>query len=197
MKNLAYKICITAAVLGLAACSKPSTTASTTTTSTTTDAAAPAAGGGDILASLQNGNGLKPGLWQTAVTVKGMNSPLITKMCLDEGLSKKFADMGTSNPGKMDCTPVTATRSGNVIDVDTQCKSDGLTIDNKMHMELTSDDAYHQTVTQSYTPAMAPPTVTTVDGKFMGACPSSMKAGDLDTGSGTINMYDIEAKNKG
>ncbi len=185
-------VCILALV-ALAACSK-SPASDSGGTSTAPASAPAAAGGGDVTAALGNGPGLKPGLWQTTVNVKGMTSGMVSKMCLDEGLSKKFQDMGTSNPGKMDCAPVSATRNGNVIDVDTQCKSDGVTVDNKMHMELTGDDSYHQTVTQSYTPAMGDPTVTTIDGKFMGACPSDMKAGDIDMDGVKVNMYDVEKK---
>ncbi len=196
MKKFAYAACVTLSLLAVAACSKKPASADGDG-SAAAPASAPAAGGGDVTAALGNGPGLKPGLWQTSVLVKGMTGAMTTKMCLDEGLSKKFQDMGTSNPGKMDCAPVTATRAGNVIDVDTQCKSDGITIDNKMHMELTGDDSYHQTVTQTTVPSMGDPTVTTVDGKFMGPCPADMKPGDLDTGMGKINMYDVAAKAKG
>ena len=196
MKRIGIGVCILA-FAALTACSKSSTSTSTSTTSTTTSATAAAAGGGDVLSSLGNGPGLKPGLWQTTVNVKGMTSGMVSKMCLDEGLSKKFQDMGTSNPGKMACSPVTASRNGNVIDVDTDCKSDGLTVHNKMHMELAGDDAYHQTVTQTYDPPMGDPNVTTIDGKFMGACPADMKAGDIDMDGVKMNMYDVEAKSKG
>ena len=149
MKKFAYVACVTLSLLAVAGCSKKSASVDGDG-SASAPASAPASGG-DVTAALGNGPGLKPGLWQTSVLVKGMNGAMTTKMCLDEGLSKKFQDMGTSNPGKMDCSPVSASRNGNVIDVDTQCKSDGITVDNKMHMELTGDDSYHQTVTQSYT----------------------------------------------
>ena len=188
MTRLGTGVCILA-LMALAACSKGP--ASDAGGSATAPASAPAAAsGGDVTASLSNGPGLKPGLWETKVSVKGMTAGgMSTKMCLDEGLSKKFQDMGTSNPGKMDCTPQSASRAGNVIDVVTLCKSDGLTITNKMHMELTGDGSYHQTVTQSYDPPMSDPTVSEIDGKYLGACPPDMKPGDLDLGGMKINMY--------
>ena len=200
MKKISYNICIAMAgfaILGLSACNKPAAPADGSAGGSTPPAAAPAAAA-DPTAALDNGPGLKPGLWESTVMVPGMTSGMTAKMCLDEGLSKKFAQMGTSNPGKMDCSPVNATRAGGVIDVTTQCKTDGMTATMKMHMEMTGDDAYHQTIVTSYDPKMMDPTTVTVDGKFKGACPATMKAGDMDTGMGkTINMYDVAAKNKG
>lgn len=189
MKTLAYAACITLSLLAVAACSKKSADGDG---SATAPASAPAAGG-DVTAVLGNGPGLKPGLWQTTVVTTAMAGSMTTRMCLDEGLSKKFQDMGTSNPGKMDCTPQSATRNGGVIDVTTICKSEGLTVTNKMHMELTGDDTYHQVVEQSYDPPMMKPTTSTIDGKFMGACPAGMNAGDLDLGGVKINMYTHKA----
>ena len=194
IKHWRSSVCVAFGLLALAGCSKP---ASTGGASAESPAATATDGKTDLLSSLENGPGLKAGLWQMTTNVKGMTSGLVTKMCLDEGLTHKFASMGTSNPGKMACSPVTASRNGNVIDVDTDCKSDGLTVHNKMHMELAGDDAYHQTVTQTYDPPMGDPNVTTIDGKFMGACPADMKAGDIDMDGVKMNMYDVEAKSKG
>ncbi len=197
MKKLSLNICITLAVLGLAACNKPAAPAADGGNGAATPPADAPAASTDPLAAVESGSGLKPGLWQTSMNMPGMTSAMIVKMCLDEGLSKKFSQMGSSNPGKMDCTPVSGTRSGNVIDITTQCKTNGMTANTKMHMEL-GDDSYHQTVETSYDPPMGEPTKVTMDGKYMGACPATMKAGDMDMGSGMkINMYDQAAKNKG
>ncbi len=192
MNRIRSAISIAVSVLALAACSKAPPAAQDDATAGVAPAAAPAA---DVTAALDNGPGLKAGLWQTTVKVKGMTSGMVTKMCLDEGLSKKFSEMGTSNPGKMDCAPVSASRNGGVIDVTTKCTSEGLTVNNQMHMEMTGDDSYHQTVTQTYEPAMAEPTMSTMDGKYLGACTADMRPGDLIMGSGVkINMYDHKAK---
>ena len=190
IKSNLHVICIVGA-LALSACSKPGAPAEDGGANTVAPAAAPA----DPTAELSKGSGLKPGLWQMTTTVKGMTSGLETKMCLDEGLSHKFSEMGTSNPGKLDCSPTAATRSGDLIDVTTVCKTEGMTVTNQMHMELTGPDSYKQTVTQTYDPAMMPPTVSTIDGKYLGACPSDMKAGDMRLPGGrTINVHDRAAK---
>ncbi|MBW8882103.1 MAG: DUF3617 family protein [Asticcacaulis sp.] len=192
MRNYAFGLCLVTAFLALSACSK-SKTAEDGGATVEAPAAAPAEA--DPTAALNNGPGLKAGLGQMTTSVKGMTSGLVTKMCLDEGLSHKFGEMGTSNPGKLDCSPVSASRNGNVIDVTTVCKADQMSVNNQMHMEITGDGSYHQTVTQTYTPAMMEPTVSTIDGKYLGACPADMKAGDMALPGGrTINMYDHKAR---
>ncbi len=190
-------VCVVLGALALTGCSKPAATGGASAGASETPAASVSDGKSDVLSALQSGPGLKAGLWQMTTTVKGMTSGLVTKMCLDEGLTHKFASMGTSNPGKMACSPTAATRAGSVIDVTTVCKSDGLNITNKMHMEMAGDDAYHQTVTQSYDPPMAEATVSTIEGKFLGGC-GDLKPGDMTMPGGVkINMYDVEAKAKG
>lgn len=203
MKKLPLNICISTvmlgAVLALSACNKPATPADGSTGAATPPADAPApATSTDPLASIESGSGLKAGLWESTMNMPGMTSGMTTKMCLDEGLSKKFSQMGSSNPGKMDCAPVSGSRAGNVIDIDTQCKMEGRTANTKMHMELSGDgNSYHQTVETSFDPPMGAGSKVTVDGKYLGACPATMRAGDMEMMGGVkINMYDVAAKAK-
>jgi hypothetical protein len=127
--------------------------------------------------------------------VPGMTQPMVSKMCLDAGLTKKFAEMGSSNSAKLDCTTTKTSRLGNNIDVESVCKQQGMTINSKMHMELT-DNGYHQTIEQSYDPPAMKPMTTTVDGKYLGDC-GDMKPGDMVMPGGIkINMYDVAAKAK-
>lgn len=199
MRKMRYNVSITLAVLGLAAlaaCSKPAApagdAASSGAAAVSGSPAAAVANGG--LADL--GQGLKTGAWQMTANVPGMGQPMVTKMCLDAGLSNKFEKLGSSNSAKMDCSTQKASRMGNTIDVVSTCKSDGMTINTKMHMELTGDSSYHQTVEQSYDPPMMKPMTTTVDGKYLGDC-GDMKPGDMVMPGGVkINMNDVAAKAK-
>ena len=200
MKKLSLNICITSvvlgAVLGLSACNKPATPADGSVGATTPPADAPAAMASDPLAAVDTGPGLKAGLWQSTMNMPGMTSGMESKMCLDEGLTKKFTEMGSSNPGNMDCAPTSATRSGNVVDINTQCKINGKTANTKMHMEM-GDGSYRQTIETSYDPPMGEPTKITIDGKYLGACPATMRAGDMEMMGGIkMNMYDLAAKAK-
>lgn len=195
MKILASTACVVLSLVVLSACGK--TPAAPGDADNSAGAPATAATASDPLAGVSSGPGLKAGLWQTTVKTSAMTSGSLTsKMCLDDALSKKFQDMGTSNPGKMDCKPVSGSRNGNVIDITTVCKDDSLTVNNQMHMEITGEDSYHQTVTQSYTPELMKPTTSEIDGKYLGACPADMKPGDLDLGGMKINMYTHKAEVK-
>ncbi len=196
MRKVRYDVCITLAVLGLTAltaCSKPAAPAgegaSSAAAASGTPAAATAGGSADL------GQGLKPGGWEMTSHIPGMSQPMVTKMCLDASLSTDFAKLGSSNPGKLDCTTTRTSRLGNNIDVDSVCKSQGMTINSKMHMELT-DAGYHQKIEQSYDPPAMKPTTVEVDGKYLGDC-GDMKPGDMVMPGGIkINMHDVAAKAK-
>lgn len=104
--------------------------------------------------------------------------------------------MANSNAAKMDCSTQSASRVGNVIDVQSACKTEGMTIRTKMHMEIAGDNSYHQTVEQSYDPPMMKPMTSTIDGKYLGDC-GDMKPGDMVMPGGIkINMNDVAAKAK-
>lgn len=198
MRKMRYNVSITLAVLGLAAlaaCSKPAAPAGDAASGgASAVAGSPAAavattGGSDL------GQGLKTGAWQMTADMPGMG-PMVTKVCLDANLSSHFEKMGNSNAAKMDCTTQKASRLGNVIDVQSTCKSDGMTVNTKMHMELTGDNSYHQTIEQSYDPPMMKPMTTTIEGKYLGDC-GDMKAGDMVMPGGVkLNMNDLAAKAK-
>lgn len=192
MRKVRYDVCITLAVLGLAglvACSKPAATGGNASSGAPAATTATTGGSADL------GQGLKVGGWEMTSHIPGMSQPMVTKMCLDAGLSTEFAKLGSSNAAQLDCTTTKTSRLGNNIDVDSVCKHQGMTINSKMHMELT-DNGYHQTIEQSYDPPSMKPTTVEVDGKYLGDC-GDMKPGDMVMPGGIkINMHDVAAKAK-
>jgi hypothetical protein len=188
MNKLGIGICVSVAVLALAACGKKEATDGVTG-ETTAPADAPAA-----MTAAGTGPGLKAGLWEMTTKVDKMPQSITTKICLDEALTAKFTtDAGPMKQGNTNCSDQKVTRTGNVIDVTAVCKDGAQTIDTKVHMELTGDTAYKQTITATFDPPKDGMTdiATTVDGKWLGACSADMKPGDMIMPGGMkINMAD-------
>lgn len=193
MRKLLPGVCVTLAFASLFACSKPSTPPADAS------AAAPAASGTPAVAAAGSGPALKTGEWEVTTAlpskVANLGKDMVTKMCLDSELSSRFEKLGSSNPGKLDCAAQEVRHVGNVIDVDSTCKASGLTVHTKMHMEMTGDNAYHQTIQTSYDPPMGEPMTTEINGKWLGPCSAGMQPGDMILPGGRkINMNAIAAQ---
>ncbi len=183
MTNLRTALLLGMAVASLAACNKPTAPADTGSASSAT--AKPV---GDA-------PHLKAGMWESTAHVAQMPAGITTKMCMDDELGKKFQTMGAHSAGSTDCTTASTTHTGNTVDVAMVCNVHGETVNSQIHMEY-NDDSYTQTMSQTYSSGKAP-TQTSVQGKYLGACPEGMKAGDMEMPGGMkINMVDAMAKMK-
>jgi hypothetical protein len=182
--RLTTGLALVAALGLLAGCSKPKTSESTTTTTETQKPA-----------TLADANPMaqKPGLWEMTTSVPGMPTGIVSKLCMDKGLSERMVEVGMKGAGDAQCTQSNISKTGSTVDVDSVCNMSGRKITSHIHMEVVSDSEYHQTIASAMEPPMGGDgkSTTTVVGKRLGDCPADMKGGDMIVPGGVkINMYD-------
>ena len=173
------------AALGLAvACSKPKAPEGP---AADTEAAKPA-----TLAQV-NPMAQKPGLWEMTTSVPGMPAGLVSKLCVDKGLSERMVEVGMKGTGDAQCTQSHIVKTGTSVDVDSVCNVSGRKVTSHIRMEMISDSEYRQTIAATMEPPMSGDgkSTTTVISKRLGDCPADMKGGDMTVPGGMkINMYD-------
>lgn len=182
MNTLAPSLCILMAVASLTACSKPQSGPSETSVAAKASSSpAPMAANGNPMAQ-------KPGLWSLTTKMAQLPNGMTTQLCIDDAMAGRMAQMATLSPGgKQDCKNTQIRQSLGMVDIDATCTVNGRSFASHIHMERVSDTAYHQTVT-SHTDH-GDMTVET-EGTWQGACPATMKAGDMVMPGGVkMNMY--------
>ncbi|EGF89490.1 hypothetical protein ABI_39040 [Asticcacaulis biprosthecium C19] len=188
MYKLTLSICVSVAVLALAGCGKKEATDGAT------EAAAPADAPAAMMAGASTGPALKAGLWEMATKVDKIPQTITTKICLDDALTAKFTtNAGPMHQGDTNCTDQKVTRTGNTVDVTAVCTDGGSKIHTAVHMEMSGDTAYRQTIKATFDPPKdgMKDVTTSVDGKWLGACSADMKPGDMVMPGGMkINMAD-------
>jgi hypothetical protein len=106
--------------------------------------------------------------------------PMHEKVCLDESTEKLMYQMG-SNMNKQLCSKTDIHSTGSQYTVDTVCKFGNSTRTGHSVATFSGDTAYHTEITSHAEPAVAGHTdsKSTLDGKWVGACPADMKPGDM------------------
>jgi len=189
--RLATGLAVIAALGLMAGCSKSK---SPEEKQTSQDAAKPA--------TLAEANPMaqRPGLWEMTTSVPGMPSGLVSKLCMDKGLSERMVEVGMKGTGDAQCTQSNIVKTGSTVDVDSVCHMSGRAITSHIHMEMVSDSEYRQTIAATMDPPMSGDgkSTTTVIGKRLGDCPADMKGGDMIVPGGVkLNMYDALNKSAG
>ena len=137
----------------------------------------------------------KAGLWEMKVLRTGAPSPDMTmQQCTDETTDK---DMSTamSPMGKDMCSKQDIQKTATGYVTDSVCGVAGMTI--KSHAEITGDFNSAYTVkSTSHSeggPAAPRDNTTTIEAKWLGACKSDQKAGDIVMPGGMkMNIKDME-----
>ena len=131
----------------------------------------------------------KPGLW--TLTMKfgdGKLPPRETKLCVDAATDAAFLRY---NEGATQCSKHDVTVSGNQTIIDSVCTINDHTSTGHAVMTWAGDTAYHLDSTTRWSPPLYGKTEshTAQDGKWTGACPASMKPGDMTMPGGmTVNV---------
>jgi Protein of unknown function (DUF3617) len=119
----------------------------------------------------------KPGLWNITVTLASAK-PASEKICIDQATETLMYQVGTNTAQKA-CSSSQVHSNSSQITVDAVCQSE--TSKHTVHSvtNFTGDTAFHADIASHYeTPVGRPDSKSTLDGKWMGACPSDMKPGD-------------------
>ncbi len=131
------------------------------------------------------------GLWQLTQSLPQMGGSSKQKICVDANQGATLALTGQDFLGKPEmvrlvCSVHTVRKSDDGADIDTVCEVNDTTLTSKVHVDIIGHAAYHQTAETRYSPGFAGhgDLVTITDGKWLGDCPATMKAGDLVTQDG-------------
>lgn len=167
-----------ALLFALGACSGKSdqaggNTTTTTTTSTTTPAAAAA-------------RMPKAGLWEMTVTAASLRAPMKSQICMPEPTpgSNPFAPPTQSG---QTCAKnvITPTATGYTLDMDCEMSGMKVAIAGTVSGDFTTNFKTETTTTMSgpnVPPAAAKGVKSTLEAKYIGACPSGMKPGESKQG---------------
>jgi Protein of unknown function (DUF3617) len=133
----------------------------------------------------------KPGLWEIVTSSDRSNSAARTvKMCTDEKTGGLFSQLG-DRVSKGVCSRRDVQNQGSQIVTDSVCTIAKSQVTSHTVMTFDSPTSFTIEVHSRYEPALfgKSETSSTQVGKWVGACPSDMKAGDVLTPTGTkINL---------
>ena len=140
---------------------------------------------------------LKSGHWELTMTNSRANNaqPQKSTMCIDEALQKEMMTMGAGMSREM-CTRNEFKRDGAKFVGNAECKIGESKIISRSVMTLTGDTAYHTEINATYEPPFMgmKDSQTMLDGKYMGACPAGMTAGDFVGPNGQkFNLRNVSA----
>lgn len=129
------------------------------------------------------GTQMKPGLWEMSTQVMGMTVSGI-KVCVDEAMAKDGRWDKTEMDPK-DCEKFDLKRRANGGDIDMVCTREGQTVSAKISYSVTNGTTFQQTADMSMTGGVQMQSLT--EGKWIGACPAEMKAGEVMSNAAKLN----------
>ena len=134
---------------------------------------------------------MKAGLWESTMSRDGAPQKAgTTRMCMDAAVQKEMMDMSMGTMKSM-CSKSDIRRDGNRVFSATECKFGESTMKSTSVTTFTGDIAYRSEGKSTFEPPMPgmPSGTTVVEGKWAGACPAGMQAGDVVLPDGRkVNM---------
>jgi hypothetical protein len=134
---------------------------------------------------------LKSGLWEvTRVNSQQPDHRSVTTMCLDESVQAQMREFGMGAAKEM-CSQSDRSFSGNRMTMTATCKMGPTTMKTTAVMVFSGNTAYHMDQSSTFDPPMMNTSQarTSLDARWVSACPPGRQAGDvtLETGQ-TINI---------
>jgi hypothetical protein len=123
----------------------------------------------------------KPGLWEiVSSSDRNGSQPRTLKMCTDAKTADLFSQLG-DRAGQKVCSKRDVQHQGSQIITDTVCTIAQSQVTSHAVMTFENSSSFTIEVHSSYNPALFGKTESnsTQSGKWVGACPSDMKAGDV------------------
>ncbi len=202
MRKACFTVCANVFVLGLAisglaACNKPAAPAKSGDSGSSAMAMATGAPANVALANPYRG---KPGLWELTTTIEGMKTGAMkTTICMDDTLGEKMATAGGQMGSDVKCSKRDIMAMPNGAMIDSVCTMGKTTVTSHVDVASSGDGTFHQTIDSTFSPAIGgrDKSKVTMDGKWLGACPATMKAGDLQMPGGvSVNLAAAAEKMK-
>jgi len=145
----------------------------------TASALATVALGGDIAANFPP---RKPGQWQLTHDYGQHNlPPQVQRVCLDAATDALLYKFGTGAAHQI-CSKLDVHRSADTVAVDSVCRLGNSQLTSHSVYTYSGNTAYHEVVNVHYDPPLRGKTSdsqTSVDAKWLAACPADMKPGDI------------------
>ncbi len=123
----------------------------------------------------------KPGLWQMTVSADAMPKPMVTQMCVGAPAPGTNPFAPPPQPGQT-CAKNAFTKTAAGYAIDMECKVNGMTMSSKG--EVSGDLSSHYTIAMKsqmggpgIPAAMQTERASTVEAKYVGACPAGMAPG--------------------
>lgn len=131
----------------------------------------------------------KPGLWEVSVIADGRPMPMGIKQCADETTDAQMMQMSEMQSESCKVSGFSKTVAGH--EFSSECEVAGSKITSKGSFTGDFEKEYQGEIVTTVNPPMfgQSGSKSTISAKWLGACPSGMKAGDMQMGNGeTINL---------
>lgn len=144
---------------------------------------------------------LKSGLWESTTTTNAAKGAAAQAnkhtMCVDEKFNKDMMSF-SQNMGAQ-CSKHTMRRDGNRVLGEAECTMGKTVVKSQSVTTFTSDTAFRAENRATFTPPMAGmnESLTTQEGRYVGACPADMKPGDIKVHGRIMNINDMAKMMKG
>jgi hypothetical protein len=131
----------------------------------------------------------KPGWWEMSLNVEGPTpSPAhqLIRMCTDKSIDRVQSPFGVHSGSS--CPPPQTTPNGHGWDIVSECKVGAMTVTTTGHASGDLNSAYHVDLVTRMSPPPTPQMSEirlAVDARWLGACPSGKKPGDVEV---TMNL---------
>ena len=126
---------------------------------------------------------VKEGLWESSTMMLGvMDKPMHTTMCTSNAVNRKMYEDSHKN-GESLCKQVHSERQGSVITQEVECNFSGKVTRSKSVTTLTGNIAMKIETRKADNSVES-----VIEMKWVGACPASMKLGDVTGPDGKVMM---------
>lgn len=144
-------------------------------------------------ASAQDYPARKSGLWEIAIESETRGTTMVTKMCIDPSVDRRMMERGhaMSGPGgRMQCSKRDIKTTGSTLTIDSVCTLGERTMTTHADTVFQGNSAYRTVVETKTTPPIAGRGESRVvqNAKWLSACPSDWKPGDMETPMGKFNI---------
>lgn len=141
----------------------------------------------------------KPGLWEMSTgSAENKGAPAMSKVCIDVTTDRELMNFGLGVTNQL-CSKREIKVTGGVATINMVCTVGNSQATSHSTITYTGNSAYRAEVRAHFEPPFMGKTdsTTTQQAKWIGACPSDMRPGDLVTGNGVkINLRDLATGKK-
>lgn len=135
----------------------------------------------------------KPGLWEVAIESETRGNAMTTRMCIDASVDRRMLERGQAmgGPGsRMQCSKRDVKTTGNTLTIDSVCTIGERTTTTHAETVFQGNSAYRTVVDSKTSPPIGNRGESRIvqNAKWISACPTDWKPGDMETPMGRFNI---------